>query len=257
MYACDSGDRERIDPDRSERIAEYVTVLERIKQRFTSLQTETLSSLEQSGITANDIATYLFHLGAGNHNKLVLAGQQSLHQVFMLLSNFWHIYDYDLLTNIIRTFGTAEDAVRMEEYIVVLQQHETASGNSFMLWSLSQTSTTGNLEHREKFPLEITELRVHVRSYVDPTLQTLSQIKTGICRVVHVHPALAVIKCIGTESGATSLTYHVLLDSNMIHVQPKDIQCRYEANDSDRGGPGTFGKGAHAELEVPLAIATC
>ena len=77
-----------------------------MKENFTGLVGTTLINLIGKGITVKTLRATLTNLNGRNRNKITekLKGETDINEAFMVFSQFWSFFQYDILSSIIKGF---------------------------------------------------------------------------------------------------------------------------------------------------------
>ena len=190
--------------EQQERLEYQINVaVDKIKREFATLQTKIRLSLKEKGVTAQDIAAHVIAFGVAEENKEMIKTEESLEQVFILLTDCWSFLDCDLLDSIVEVYGTNEDHCRMVEYQEKLQnfcKRRISELPSEVLLPKPCSQSQLQTLRREQVTIKL--------NMSDPRLFVIKEIKKKICKILNADPATLEIKEV--KEGCVEVTFFIL-----------------------------------------------
>ena len=193
----------------------------KITREFAELQTNILLSLEKKGVKAQHVVAHVIAFGVTEANKDILRKEESLAQVFILLTGCWSFLDYDLLDSIVEVFGTKKDCCRMREYqkklIEFCKRRISELPSGVLLLSNGLEAQTQTLR-RERLTIKL-----NIKS--DPKLSVIKEIKKKIYKILDADSATLEIKEV--KEGCVEVTFFILEGvSTLVFSKPlTEKQC--------------------------------
>ncbi len=96
-----------------------------MKRKFTVLVGATLYNLIGKGITVKTLRATLTNLNGRDGNKITeeLKGETDINEAFMVFSQFWSFFEYDILSIIIESFCRHDLKPQLDEYTSSLNEY--------------------------------------------------------------------------------------------------------------------------------------
>ena len=170
--------------------------IDQIRREFAKLQTVIRQSLKKNSVTAKEVVTHVFGYVVSEADKEKLnKAEQSLEDVFKLLTGYWSFLDCDLLDSIVEVYGSDEDRKRMVEYQKKLQD-------------FCERRVISEIPRETQIHV-CNQMTMSVKlNMSDPRLCEIKEIKSKVCKILKVDPATLVIKEI--KKGCVKVTYFIL-----------------------------------------------
>ena len=172
--------------------------VERIRCKFTMLQSALRKSLTQKEVKAKQIVAHVIGYGIfkdkhqDKDESLLKSSEEklrsatSIEDVFIELSNYWSCIEYDILTIIIDEYGDDNDQKMIQEYrdaVKVFFQNRKIS-------EIPKDSKFTNGHSSGE-----THERVIIKLNLDnPHLQTVTDLKSKVCEILGVKPSVLLIE---------------------------------------------------------------
>ena len=167
--------------------------IDQIQKHFGTLQTIFRRSLKERGVPVRGIIAHVIGFGVAEADKEKLRAEESLDEVFIVLTDYWSFLDCDLLDSIVEIYGNDVDRSRMQKYKEELELFckrrvsEVPSGE--LLLSKDQT--------RERI---IVKLNIN-----DPRLSIIKDLKIKMCKVLKIEPC--VLQIMEVKEGCVQVTF--------------------------------------------------
>ena len=83
--------------------------IDQIQKHFGTLQTIIRRSLKERGVPVRGIIAHVIGFGVAEADKEKLRAEESLDEVFIVLTDYWSFLDCDLLDSIVEIYGNDVD----------------------------------------------------------------------------------------------------------------------------------------------------
>lgn len=192
--------------------------LERIRIKFTQLQTALRKSLTQKEVKPKEIVAHVMGYGVfkyqiqGKDDNLLKSSEEklnnaaSIEDVFIVLSNYWSCIEYKILAIIVDEYGDKDDREKMEEY-----------RNDLKIFF--ENRKLSEIPKDSKFTNGHTSGETHERVIIklnldNPHLQIVTNLKSKICEILGVKPSILLIEEI--KEGCVEVT--LLVPKHLINL---------------------------------------